>query len=141
MQDVAAYEVMQHVHELLVREFGRLAPELEDDGQVQAVFLPGGDYAVIVVPSSDETVTVRKAVGTPNFAMPGLADTLLREHSSWLFGRLERNGDFVAVEHTLHHSELQARSLARVVKAVHEMAVSTERLLSAAGALTPAEEE
>ncbi len=68
---------MQYVHEVLAEEFGRMTPPLEDEGRLQAVYLPGGTYAVVVVQSTDTTVTVRKAVGEPDFERPGLADYLL----------------------------------------------------------------
>ena len=135
MQEAAADSVMQKVHDLMGREFGRLAPDLEDAGDVQPVHLPGGDYAVVVARSSLSTVTVHKTIGCPDFSVQGLSDCLLREHSTWLFGRLERNGDALAVEHTLHVAALDGGALAAAVKAVHEMAVATERFLSAAGAL------
>ncbi len=136
MQDAAADPVMQKVHDLMGREFGRLAPDLDEAGDVQLVYLPGGDYALVVARSSPSTVTVHKTVGRPDFSIRGLSDYLLREHSTWLFGRLERNGDALAVEHTLHVAELDGGALATAVKSVHEMAVATERFLSAAGALT-----
>ena len=135
MREAAADPIMQRVHDLMGSEFGRLAPELEEGGEIQPVYLPGGEYAVVVARSSPSTVTVHKTVGSPDFSVPGLSDCLLREHSTWLFGRLERNGDALAVEHTLHTNVLDGGTLATVVKAVHEMAVATERFLTAAGAL------
>ena len=127
--------VMTQVHEMLRGELGQLAGDLAGDGAVQHVFLPGGTYAVSVRQSTSLTVTITKGIGEPDWDLPGLGLFCLREHSNWLFGRLERNGDMLAVEHTLLIDGMTAQALTRCVVAVHESAIHTEQLLLAAGAL------
>jgi hypothetical protein len=136
MQDTAATDTMHEVHRLLVDEFGRLAPPLEEDDTVQKVYLPGGEYALVVRPTGESAITIAKCVGKPDFDTPGLSEFLLREHGTWLFGRLERVGDVLGVAHTIDSRQLDAASLARVVQAVQAMAVGTERLLERTGAMT-----
>jgi|GEM_PF-6476217 hypothetical protein len=134
--DTSTTTPMSFVHEVLTGEFGRMAPELEDDGRVQPVYLPGGRYAVVIGQSSRTTITVRKMIGRPDFDRPGLADYLLTEHSRWLLGRFERNEDALVVEHTLTLDALTPATLVRTVRAVHEAATDGERTLIAIGALS-----
>jgi hypothetical protein len=126
---------MVRIHELLTAEFGRMAAELEDDGRLQPVLLPGGTYVVLVEQSSEHTITVRKPVGRPDFTRPGLAAFLLSEPSHWLFGRYGRVDDMLAVEHTLSLDALTPALLSRVVRVVHEAACDAEHTLVAIGAL------
>lgn len=133
-------ETMAEVHEILSTEFGRLAPELTQDG-TQLVHLPGGAYAVVVHRSTEETITIHKGIGCPQWDRPGLADFLLREHSRWLLARLERNEDMLAVEYTVLIDGLTPAVLRRAVTTVHQAAIGTERLLVSVGALELGEED
>ncbi len=126
--------VMDRVHDMLAAEFGRCATPVSDDG-VQLVHLPGGRFAIVVRMSSDHTVTVSKLVGEPNWELPGLADFLLRDHSRWLFGRFERNGDLLNVEHTLETAGLTSQALAAVIIGVQLATCEAEKTLLAVGAL------
>ena len=126
---------MQTVHDVLAAEFGRMAPPLKDDDQVQLVYLPGGRYALFVCQSTETTVSVRKAVGEPDFTRPGLADYLLTDHRRWLFGRFERNDDMLVIEHTLAIDSLTPETLVRVVRAVHDAAYRAEHMLLTIGAM------
>lgn len=127
---------MAFVHDVLSEEFGRMAPELEDNGRLQPVYLPGGRYAVVVAQSSRTTITIRKMIGRPDFDRPGLAGYLLTEHSRWLLGRFERNEDALVVEHTLTLDALTPETLVRTVRVVHDAATDSERTLVAIGALS-----
>ena len=121
--------VMGRVHDCLVREFGRLTPELIDEGRTQLVYLPGGRYATTVVLSSENTGYVRKALGPADLSEPGVAEFLLREHSKFLFGRFELNDDFIVVEHTIMVDCL-TEALPLTVRAVHSIACDAVQLLT-----------
>ena len=136
IDDTTTTAPMDFVHGVLAEEFGRMAPELEDDGRLQPVYLPGGSYAVVIAQSSPTTITIRKLIGRPDFERPGLADYLLSEHSRWLLGRFERNEDTLVVEHTLTLDALTPGTLVRTVRVVHDAATDAERTLVAIGALS-----
>lgn len=126
---------MGDIHDMLAEEFGRCAPGLDDDEDVQLVYLPGGHYAVCVALSSPMSVTIRKKIGCPRFESPGLADFLLRDHASWMFGRYERVDDTLVVEYSMPTAGLTADGLGHAVLAVHGCAWAAERTLVAAGVL------
>ena len=128
-------DAMVQIHNDLRGEFGRLVPELEEDG-TQAVYLPGGRFAVTVRPSSPSTVTVRKIVAARvDYQRPGLANYLITDHGAWLFGRYERNGDGLAIEHTLTISSLDSDTIRNVVMAIHMTACEAEQTLTACNAI------
>ncbi|MCP9491661.1 MAG: hypothetical protein MSC31_17565 [Solirubrobacteraceae bacterium MAG38_C4-C5] len=128
---------MECVHELAVQEFGRLAPPLAHDDSVQLLHLPGGEFAVVVLLSSPETLTVRKAVARGvDFERPGLADFLMREHAELIFGRFERvEENTLSVEHSVFAEAITGSQLARVALAVHEAALGAYKTLLAVGVI------
>ena len=132
---------MSHIHELLRQEFGRMAPSLDEDGTTQLVHLPGGRYAVVCRMTTPATITVSKTVALDlTFEQPGLADFLLREHADWLFGRFERVGGALRVEHTVTAAHVDGETLRRIVVAVHSSAFRAEGVLASCGVIDVEEE-
>lgn len=132
---------MQHVHEITTREFGRLARPLSEDGDgyVQAIDLPGAQYALSLCMTGDETLTVSLLVhDSVDYDRPGLAPYLLREHSRFLFGRYERVGEAgLAIEHTVFADPTISDGLIkRLVLAIHSSTIDTIQTLTATGAVT-----
>lgn len=126
-------ELGQRIDGMLRSAFGKLVGD--PDGQASRVFLPGGTFCTVVTTSGDDVVTVHKMVGTVEL-VPGLAETLMREHGTAVFGRheLDRNG-MLSVEHSIPSEGLTPDVMYRLVLCVHKMAIDCERLLDQAGVL------
>jgi hypothetical protein len=126
-------QIMRRVHELAVEAFGRLASPLASGDVIQPIYLPGGAYATTVVPASPDTLAVRQALGPIDLDEPGIAMFLLREHSKWLYGRVEVIDHDLWIVHCLPVWDLSAQTLSRIVLAVHFSACQMEQLLKEAG--------
>lgn len=137
MSTTVEHTMMLQVHELAVAEWGRMAAPLAMDGLVQPLHFPAGRYATIVMPASPDTIQIRQPVGRPDLTAPGLAQFLLREHSSWLLGRLELVEDALLVTHVVPLAQLTGEVLCRAVMAVHASACRLENDLHGAGAIEP----
>lgn len=134
---------MQRVHELLVQEFGRLARPLADEGKLQLLDIPGGRFAVVLRASSEETLTISKAISdNVDFERPGLADFLLHEHADFIFGRFERVGERgLSVEHSVYAEGITGPQLTRVVLVVHSVAAEAYKTLEAVGVIAKTDED
>lgn len=128
---------MERVERMLEREFGRLV-EGDDAGRVY-VLLPGELDPPVVHAAAEGAVTVRVLVGAADFDRPGFADYLLQTHSRWVFGRFERNGRHLAVEHAMFADDVTSEQLGAVVMAVYESACEAARTLRAVGVLSAAD--
>jgi hypothetical protein len=74
-----------------------------------------------------------------DWSIPGLSESLLREHGDWLFGRIERWDDGITIEHSIH-ADMPADRIAEIVLVLSDTALRLQRDLLQAGALTLPEE-
>jgi hypothetical protein len=123
MQEITTGTVMETVHSLMREEFGRQAVPLERDDTVQPLRFPGGSYMLLIRQCTGTSVRIYQAIGTPDFEMHGLSSFMLGEHRTWVFGRLERDGDTLVVSHSIDVCQLEG-SLVKVVDAVHSLVSS-----------------
>lgn len=126
-------EVMPLLHDMLVDQFGQLASPLCRDSTLQVLDLPGGEFRMAIQLSEVSTITLYEYVGAVDFSTPGLADCLLREHSDWVVGRLDRCGDFLCVSHSFDVRQLEEHALLRTVLFVHQAVLTIQRLLTQVG--------
>jgi hypothetical protein len=123
--------MMEAVYEIAVYEFGAKWVEQHEDAEALAIHLGGGRYSLIVRAPLDGCVLITNTIDCPDPNLPGLGDALLREHSCWIVGRIQRVDDALMVAHTVLHSDIE-EGFASAVRSVHAMAGGVESFLRAA---------
>jgi hypothetical protein len=130
--------LITRVAEQMRESFGDLVMEPRHGLPVQISF-PGHAYLVCIWPLVDEREILRVVAPVTEHAAwetSGLAEFLLREAGTFVFGRLERCGDGITLEHALLASA-SVEELSVVVRALAHCAVQLERDLALMGALSP----
>ena len=131
--------MMEAVYEIAVDEFGRKWVERHVDDEVVVMHLDGGHYPAVVQFPQEGCVLITNTIESPDPNLPGLSDAMLREHSCWVMGRVQRIDDTLMVAHTVFHSEIQ-ENFAAAARTVHTMACRVEAFLMAACATDDASE-
>lgn len=127
---------MQGVFALLSEEFGKLVILPDDWSESKAscaVALPGGMMPVVAHMVGSHEVEFIKLVGELVGAPAEIYEALLREQSLWIYGRVERTNDSLAVSHTVDERYVDGDLLRTIVGAVHNGALEIEQLISTAG--------
>jgi len=122
--------------------FGQLVEPHDGEGPVQVSF-PGHDYVVCLWPIDHERALFRIVVPVTahaDWTTSGLPDFLIREAGRFIFGRLERCGDGITLEHALF-AATPAEDLGYVIRALVHTAVRLERDLCRMGALSEPDED
>lgn len=131
-----------HVKALLKAQFAELVDEAAAEDALKIAF-PGGSYPTLVFVSRTGAGSVIRVVcpvtDWADWDNAGLAEFLLREGGTKVFGRVERVEDGVSIEHALF-PDISADQLAKVVRALAHTAIRLERDLCLMGALTRPDE-
>jgi hypothetical protein len=142
MHTDAIHVTTQEVYAELQRELGeRLVVRLEPDASrvLIAYCHPGTEHAVLISLNESQNGTIL-VIDAPvsvvaDWSSSGLAELLLREQGGWLFGRNERWGEGLVIEHCLA-AETPPDHLAEIVIALADTAIRLERDLGRMGAVT-----
>ncbi len=127
------------VTETLRELFGDLATLDEVGGPIQIAF-PGSDYLVCVwlLENGEQPLlrVVAPVAHAADWANPGLPEFLLAEQCGYVFGRLERAGEGIALEHSLF-AAASRKELDRVVRTLTHTSIQLHRDLHLMGAIAP----
>lgn len=123
---------------------GRLVSRDGSDPRNPITFNPPGPEGpvLIYVHSTPLDTIVRidaPVAGAADWASPGLAEVLLREQAGWVYGRVERIGSGILIEHSLRATAGDAQ-VASTVLLLADTAARLHRDLSLMGALITCEE-
>jgi hypothetical protein len=136
---------IEKVHSDLQAELGkRLVVRKEGDPDTPIAYLyPGGEHAVLIfyhdAPLGPILRIDAPVAETADWHDASLAGVLLQEGAGWMFGRVERSGDGIVIEHNLW-ADTPAKRLATMVVLLADTAVRLRQDLVRMGALTTMEE-
>ena len=136
--------VMETIYGDLQRELGRQPiKKCEAPDGPLAYCHPGAEHPLLIFFHSTPMGAILRidapVAAKADWSSPGLSELLLREQSDWLFGRAERSGEGVVIEHCLR-ADSPPDQLASVVIGLADTALHLRYDLARMGGLTILEE-
>jgi hypothetical protein len=145
MQTNDSHSTIQRVHAALQSELGKrqVVREQDDSDAPIAYIHPGAEHPLLIFQQNTAMGLILRidapVAAKADWSIAGLPELLLTEQGDWLYGRNERWGEGVIIEHCVP-ADTPTDRLASIVVGLADTALHLHHDLARMGALTTPEE-